>query len=782
MPCTPRFRKKISVFGVCSSRKHRNFVKIMYCEGMADDLTMTPAVPLAVDHNDLDAVSNGVFYNPHAILGAHQHPQNAGRTTVRVLKPLAKKVTIITADGEFPAQHEWNGVFVAVVPSQRGEDGSYTVPDYRVRTQYEDGTRLLEDDAYRFLPTVGQMDEYLIGEGRHERLWTVLGAHVRTFDDPMGSPDDPESHTLSGVSFAVWAPNAHVVRVIGDFDGWDGRKYAMRSMGHSGIWELFIPGLRAGMKYKYQILNANNEWTEKCDPMEFGHEVPPRTASIVVDSTYEWQDNAWMEQRREKNAHNAPMSIYEVHAGSWIRGLSYRDMADKLIAYVKQEHFTHLEFLPLAQHPFAGSWGYQVTGYYAPDSRFGSPDDFRYLVDRAHEEGIGVIMDWVPAHFPKDDFALARFDGTPLYENPDPLRGEQPDWGTYIFNFGRNEVRNFLVANAIYWMKEFHVDGLRVDAVASMLYLDYSRKPGQWRPNRYGGRENLEAIDFLKEATATAYKNNPGTVIIAEESTAWPGVTAPTSAGGLGFGFKWNMGWMHDTLQYMAEQPINRKWHHNEITFSLVYAYSEHYVLPISHDEVVYGKHSLIGKMPGSDPERFAQVRELFAYQWTHPGRKLSFMGNEIAQFNEWNSNESLDWTCLSSPDHKGVQTLVADLNEYYRNTPALWELDFDQSGFQWLTSDDSDHNTLSYVRYDKAGHPVVVVVNFSGSQWNNYQLALPQGGRWHEVINTDDVKYDGNGAHNEPFEATGGPFHSRPASAYITVPPLSAVIFEPED
>jgi 1,4-alpha-glucan branching enzyme len=749
--------------------------------GNMSDVTMTSSsTVLPVDHNDLDAVSNGLYFNPHAILGAHLNAANSPFSTVRVLKPLATKVTIITQSGTYAAHHEWNGVFVAVVPSTKEQDGNYSTPDYRVRTEYKDGTVLVEDDPYRFLPTLGQMDTYLISEGRHERLWQVLGAHVRHYDDPMGDPSHPNSHTISGVSFAVWAPNAHVVRVVGDFDDWDGRQYCMRSMGSSGVWELFIPGLRPGMKYKYQILNANNEWKEKADPLEFSHEIPPRTASIVADTSFDWSDQAWMDQRKKTNAHLKPMSIYEVHADSWKQGLSYRDMATQLVDYVKKENFTHVEFMPLAEHPFSGSWGYQVTGYYAPDSRFGSPQDFKYLVNAFHKAGIGVIMDWVPAHFPKDDFALARFDGTPLYENPDPMRGEQPDWGTYIFNFGRREVRNFLVANAVYWLKEFHVDGLRVDAVASMLYLDYSRKPGQWRPNRFGGRENLEAIDFLKEATATAYKDNPGTVIIAEESTAWPGVTAPTNAGGLGFGFKWNMGWMHDTLSYLKEQPINRKWHHNEITFSMVYAYTEHYVLPISHDEVVYGKKSLIGKMPGNDRERFAQVRELFAYQWTHPGRKLTFMGNEIAQWGEWDYRKSLDWVCLQSPDHRGVQTLVADLNRYYRATPALWEEDFDQKGFQWLTSDDADHNTLSYVRYDSHGHPVVVIVNFSGSQWNNYQVALPQGGSWHEVINTDDKCYDGAGVVNQPFEATGGPFHSRPASAYLTIPALSAIILEP--
>ena len=445
----------------------------------------------------------------------------------------------------------------------------------------------------------------------------ALGARVLRYDDPLGSNDGVKGEQLAGTAFTVWAPNAHAVRVVGDFNGWNGRTHAMRELGSSGVWELFIPGVETGTIYKYEILNANNEWVMKADPMERSHEIPPRTGSIVVDSVHAWHDENWMDQRAKTDPHNGPVSIYEVHASSWRKDVkNYRELADKLVPYVQKEGFTHVEFMPLAEHPFSGSWGYQVTGYYAIDSRLGGPDDFKYLVEKMHEAGIGVIMDWVPAHFPKDAFALGRFDGTPLYEDPDPTRGEHPDWGTYVFNFGRREVRNFLVANACFWLDEYHIDALRVDAVSSMLYLDYSRKPGQWHPNIYGGRENLEAIDFLKEATATAYKNNPGIMMIAEESTAYPGITAPTDAGGLGFGLKWNMGWMHDTLQYLHEEPINRKWHHNEITFSMVYAYSEHYVLPISHDEVVYGKGSLFGKMPGDDWQRYAGVRALFAYQW----------------------------------------------------------------------------------------------------------------------------------------------------------------------
>lgn len=743
---------------------------------------ITDATPIEVDHDALDRVSNGVYYDPHQILGAHLNPAPDDRyATVRVLRPMAKEVTIVTVDGvEYEAKHEWNGVFVAVVPAASAKDGSHSVPDYRIHATYEDGSETVLDDPYRYLPTVGDVDMYLFGEGRHYRLWEVMGAHVRTYIDPMGSPDGSSADSITGVSFVVWAPNAHCVRVVGDFNGWSGRTHAMRELGNSGIWEIFIPGLKGGDRYKFELLNANNEWKQKADPYERHHQIPPETASIVSDSHYQWQDEEWMQRRSTTNPHTGPLSIYEVHAGSWKQGYTYRQLADELVRYVKDMGFTHVEFLPLAEHPFAGSWGYQVTGYYAPDSRFGDVDDFKYMVDRFHKAGIGVIMDWVPAHFPKDDFALGRFDGTPLYEDPDPLRGEHPDWGTYVFNFGRNEVRNFLVANACYWLDEYHVDGLRVDAVSSMLYLDYSREPGQWRPNIYGGRENLEAIEFLKEATGTCYLNYPGIMMIAEESTAWPGVTAPTSANGLGFGLKWNMGWMHDTLQYLQYPPIDRKWHHDEITFSMVYAYSEHYVLPISHDEVVHGKGSLIGRMPGNDWQRFAGVRALFAYQWTHPGKKLSFMGNELAQFGEWNENWSIDWDSLNWQDHQGVQRLVRDLNRVYRENPALWELDNDPAGFQWLTSDDADHNTLNYMRLDKAGNPLVVVVNFSGTAWSDYQVPLPRGGKWKEILTTDDLAYGGSNIHNDDIEANAGEYHSRPFSTKVTVPALGAIFLKP--
>ena len=741
-------------------------------------------VAVQVNQGDLDQVSNATFYNPHAILGAHlAEGEQAQYTTVRVLRPFAKTVTIVTQAGEYEARHEFNGVFVAIVPSVVNDDGGYSVPDYRVKVSYEDVPETIQDDPYRYLPTVGEMDMYLFGEGRHERLWDALGAHVREYDDPMGGVDGTPGEKVTGVSFAVWAPNAHAVRVIGSFNGWDGRCHAMRELGSSGVWELFIPGVKAGDVYKYQILNANWEWVDKADPMERSHEIPPATGSVVVDSKHEWHDEEWMERRAATDPHNGPVTIYELNALSWRKDVNnYRELADKLVPYVQKMGFTHVEFMPLAEYPFTGSWGYQVTGYYAIDSRLGGPDDFKYLVEKLHEAGIGVIMDWVPAHFPKDAFALGRFDGTPLYEDPDPTRGEHPDWGTYIFNFGRNEVRNFLVADACFWLNEYHMDGLRVDAVSSMLYLDYSREPGQWHPNIYGGRENLEAIDFLKEANATAYKNNPGIMMIAEESTAYPGITAPTDAGGVGFGLKWNMGWMHDTLQYLHESPINRKWHHDEITFSMVYAYSERYVLPISHDEVVYGKGSLLGKMPGDNWQKYAGVRALFAYQWAHPGKKLTFMGNELAQWGEWDHDNSIDWDCLNWQEHASVQRLVADLNKLYKQTPAIWSQDFTPDGFQWLTSDDADHNTLSFVRIGTKGEECVVVVNFSGEAWSDYQVALPHGGRWTEVLSTDSTVYGGSGISNGTFEADAGEYHSRPASARITVPALAAVFLKPEN
>ena len=617
---------------------------------------------------------------------------------------------------------------------------------------------------------------YLFKQGNNCEAYRYFGAHI---EQRAGE---------TGVVFRVWAPHATAISVVGDFNSWKPGSHPMRKVDGDSVWELFIPGMKEYDVYKYCVTTRSGDLVYKADPYAFHAETRPSNGSKVYDlNGFVWHDTAWQSAQKKADVINGPMNIYEMHAGSWKMkegGLpyNYSELADELIPYITEMGYTHVELLPVMEYPFDGSWGYQVTGYFAPTSRYGTPKDFMAFVDKMHEAGIGVIMDWVPAHFPKDAFALGRFDGTPLYEDPDPLRGEHPEWGTYVFNFGRREVRNFLVANALFWLEDLHVDALRVDAVSSMLYLDYSREPGHWRPNIYGGRENLEAIDFLKEATATAYKNNPGVMVIAEESTAWPGITAPTSAGGIGFGMKWNMGWMHDTLEYLHEEPINRKWHHNEITFSMVYAYSEHYVLPISHDEVVYGKGSLYGKMPGDDWQKLAGVRSMFAYQWAHPGKKLSFMGNELAQWGEWDHDASIDWDCLNWQEHRQVQTMVADLNAFYKAHPALWSQDFDPAGFQWLTSDDADHNTLSFLRIGTKGETLAVVVNFSGEAWSDYQVALPTGGKWTEVFTTDDAKYGGSDIHNGTFEAVEGEYHSRPFSAKITVPALGVVFLKPED
>ncbi|MDQ2624589.1 MAG: 1,4-alpha-glucan branching protein GlgB, partial [Actinomycetota bacterium] len=711
---------------------------------------------------DLAAVAAGTHGDPHTILGPHP---GTGGVDVRILRPLADEVTITTTDGQFPARHLEGGVWGALLPGT-------AVPDYRVVARYGEVSTTL-DDPYRFLPTIGALDLHLIAEGRHEQLWTVLGANLKSYPSVLGE--------VHGTAFAVWAPNARAVRVVGDFNHWQGASHAMRTLGTSGVWELFVPDVGAGARYKFEILGRDGSWRQKADPLARGTEVPPATGSVVVDSRYEWADGEWMAARAATDPHTGPMSVYEVHLGSWRPGLGYREVADQLAEYVTGLGFTHVELMPVAEHPFGGSWGYQVSSYFAPTSRFGHPDDFRYLVDRLHRAGLGVILDWVPAHFPKDEWALGRFDGTPLYEHPDPLRGEQPDWGTFVFDFGRNEVRNFLVANAVYWLEEFHIDGLRVDAVASMLYLDYSRTAGQWRPNAFGGRENLEAISFLQEANATAYRRAPGIVMIAEESTAWPGVTAPTNAGGLGFGLKWNMGWMNDSLRYLAEEPINRRYHHHEATFSLVYAFSEQFVLPLSHDEVVHGKGSLLTKQPGDRWQQLAGLRNLFAYQWSHPGKQLLFMGGELAQDYEWAEGGSLPWHVLDDPAHAGVHRLVGDLNAFYKAHRAMWSLDHSGAGFEWIDSNEADLNTLSYVRKGDDGSVVVVVVNFAGTPHEGYRLALPHGGAWREAINTDATAYGGSGVGNlGTVHADGTPFKGRPDSVVVRVPPLATLYLTP--
>jgi len=543
-----------------------------------------------------------------------------------------------------------------------------------------------------------------------------------------------------------------------------------------------VPDALPGQRYKYRILGSDGIWRDKADPLAAHTETPPRTASVIFKSHYGWKDDDWLHQRAGGRLHREPMSIYEVHLGSWRPRLSYMEIADQLTEYVTDLGFTHVEFMPVMEHPFGGSWGYQVTGYYAPTARFGDPDQFRFLVDRLHQAGIGVLLDWVPAHFPRDDWALARFDGTPLYEHADPRRGEHPDWGTYIFDFGRPEVRNFLVANALYWCEEFHVDGLRVDAVSSMIYLDYSREEGQWVPNVHGGRENLDAISFLQEMNATVYKHHPGVVTIAEESTAWPGVTRPTDADGLGFGFKWNMGWMHDTLGYLAREPIHRQWHHNEVTFSLAYAWTENFILPISHDEVVHGKGSLAGKMPGDTWQRLANTRALLAFMWAHPGKQLLFMGSELADDREWSDSLGLDWDMLHDPARAGVQRLVRDLNRVYRDGEALWSQDSTPEGFRWITADDAMHNTLAFVRRGANGSAVVCVVNFAGAPHDNYRMGLPSGGLWREVINTDATVYGGSNVGNlGAVKADDVSYQGLPASAQLRLPPLGALWLVPD-
>ncbi len=610
--------------------------------------------------------------------------------------------------------------------------------------------------------SLGELDLYLIAEGRHEQLWKALGAQVKR----------DESGALLGTTFSVWAPNAQAVSLIGDHNFWDRNSHQMHRIGSSGIWEIFVADIGVGTKYKFAVCGIDGRWVDHADPMARATEIPPLTASVVEESVYQWKDEAWITQRSQFQSWRSAVSVYEVHLGSWKIGLSYKEMAVELVEYIQQQGFTHVEFLPVTEHPYGPSWGYQVTSYFAPTSRFGSPDEFKFLVDALHNAGIGVILDWVPAHFPKDEWALAKFDGTALYEHADPRLGEHPDWGTLIFNFGRNEVRNFLVASALYWLTEFHIDGLRVDAVASMLYLDYSREEGQWLPNVNGGRENLEAVQLLQEATSTAYKTHPGIMMIAEESTAWSGVTADTTGGGLGFGFKWNMGWMHDTLQYLSHEPIHRVYHHNEITFSILYAWSENFMLPLSHDEVVHGKGQLVNKFPGDRWQKLATLRALYGFMWAHPGKKLLFMGSEFAQNDEWNESAGLQWHLTEYAEHQGVQKSVAELNAIYKSTPALWEKDTNPEGFTWLVGNDGAANVIAFARWDEYASALVSVTNFSPVPHDNYQLPFPNAGVWCEVLNTDDVSFGGSGVNNEPVIVGASQIAS------VRIPPLATVWF----
>ncbi len=720
---------------------------------------------------DIRHLVAGDSWDPHGVLGVHEaDPSDSSPSrpvldgwVIRAWRPDAGSVTCIV-DGEVFSKLE------SIDPAGLFEGRLGSKPEaYELEVTYPGGRTFTIHDPYSFLPTVGEVDLHLIGEGNHRRLHEVLGAHLR------------EVNGITGTSFAVWAPNARGVRVVGSMNDWDGRLHPMRALGGSGIWELFIPSVEEGALYKFEILTSGGALTLKIDPFARAAEHPPGSACIVSRSHFEWTDENYLTAPRDH--HRSPMSIYEVHLGSWRRRsdgepLSYREIAGQLPDYCREMGFTHVEFLPVAEYPFGGSWGYQVSHYFAPTARYGSPDDLRFLVDTLHSAGIGVLVDWVPAHFPKDEWALARFDGTALYEHVDPRRGEHPDWGTLVFNFGRNEVRNFLISNALYWLEEFHIDGLRVDAVASMLYLDYSRKEGEWVPNQFGGRENLEAIEFLKQLNAIVYEEHPSVLMIAEESTAWPGVTRPVHLGGLGFGFKWNMGWMHDTLAYFERDPIYRRFHHNNLTFSFMYAWSENFALPLSHDEVVHGKGSLLSKMSGDRWQHFANLRALFGYMWAHPGKKLLFMGGEIAQEREWNHDQSLDWFLLEDDMHMGMQTMMADLNKTYAAIPALWEADHQPDGFRWIDANDADNNVVSFLRRDTKGDDLLVcIANLSPIPHEGFRIGLPRAGEWQEVLNTDAGLYGGTNMGNlGAVIAEAYPWHGLDHSGVVTLPPLGVL------
>ncbi|MFH9429153.1 1,4-alpha-glucan branching protein GlgB [Streptomyces sp. NPDC017615] len=723
------------------------------------------ASAVALEGVERDRLLGGTHHDPHSLLGAHPVPDGV---LFRALRPNARGVSVLVDGVRSPLASEGDGLFSAVLPYPE-------IPAYELVVGYENGEaqdawEQTVHDPYRFAPALGELDLHLIREGRHEELWKALGAEPMTHEG------------VAGTRFTVWAPNAQGVRLAGDFTFWDGTQYPMRSLGAAGVWEVFLPGIGEGAKYKFEITSRYGHRFLKADPMARLTEVPPDTASVVTSSSYAWDDGQWMAHRGDTPVHRAPLSVYEVHLPSWRPGLTYRELAEELPAYVRDLGFTHVELMPVAGHPFSGSWGYQVTSYYAPTPRLGSPDDFKYLVDALHRAGIGVIMDWVPAHFPKDDWALARFDGDPLYEPGDSRRAEHPDWGTYEFDFGRTEVRNFLVANAVYWCEEFHIDGLRVDAVASMLYLDYSRDSGQWAPNVFGGREDLDAVAFLQEMNATVYRRCPGVVTIAEESTAWEGVTRPTDSGGLGFGLKWNMGWMHDSLEYVQKEPVHRKYHHHDMTFSMVYAYSENYVLPISHDEVVHGKQALVSKMPGDWWQRRANHRAYLGFMWAHPGKQLLFMGQEFAQGAEWSEKHGPEWWLLaddyhSAADHRGMRDLVRDLNTVYRDAPALWQRDTDPGGFQWSMCDAADDNVFAFVRYAEDGTPLLAVSNFSPVVREDYRLWAPeQVPAWQEALNTDAVRYGGSGV---PV-GDAGKLCPEDGKLRLTLPPLSTVWLTP--
>ncbi|MDO5706457.1 MAG: 1,4-alpha-glucan branching protein GlgB [Paracoccus sp. (in: a-proteobacteria)] len=715
------------------------------------------SAPPFLTQDDIARLNQGRHDRAFDVLGLHDG-------WLVALSPDTADLTALTSGGEVPMTRIAGDLFSARVAG-----------DYRLRARFGNGDVLDYDDPYRFGPVLGETDLYLLGEGTHRQLWRALGAHVMTHQG------------VDGTHFAVWAPNARRVSVVGDFNAWDGRRHPMRRLGASGVWEIFIPALTEGALYKYEVIDTDGRAVLKADPVGFGAQHPPEKASMVRDlSGYGWHDQDWMAARAAAQDRAAPISIYEVHLGSWRRkwneggrSLSYKELAHDLVNYVRDMGFTHIELLPVSEFPFDGSWGYQPVGLYAPTIRFGPAHEFRDLVDAAHRAGLGVLLDWVPGHFPSDAHGLARFDGTALYEHADPKEGFHQDWNTLIYNYGRTEVQNFLTANALYWLEEYHIDGLRVDAVASMLYRDYSRPEGQWVPNRDGGRENYEAIAFLQNMNIAAYAESPGIITVAEESTSFPKVSAPVDAGGLGFGYKWNMGWMNDTLRYMQRDPVYRKHHHNQMTFGLIYAFSENFILPISHDEVVHGKGSMLRKMPGSEWDQFANLRAFYGFMWAHPGKKLLFMGCEFAQPEEWNHNGELNWHAACQPLHKGMQRLVRDLNTLYRGAPALHVGDCDSSGFQWIATN-AEESTFSFIRRGGPDDPpVVAVCNFTPVERSAFRVGVPQGGFWREALNTDAKIYGGAGRGNlGGVRAEAAPHDGQPAMIEITLPPLSVVIF----
>ena len=730
---------------------------------------MPKSVDYRVSADTLTALAEARHDDPFAVLGPHAV---AGGVVIRALVPGAERLEVIeeatgAVAGELERRHPV-GLFEGLLADRPAWFG------YVLRAHHAGGSWEVHD-PYRYPPVLGALDDYLIREGTHQRLWERLGAHAI------------EHAGVRGVHFAVWAPNASRVSVVGDFNAWDGRRNAMRRRGGVGIWEIFIPGLDEGALYKYEIRGGDGTLLPlKADPLGTGAELRPQTASVVrrVDD-FRWNDAGWCAARGAAQAVDAPISILEVHLGSWARGegdrfLSYDELGERLVAYATGLGFTHLELLPINEHPFDGSWGYQPVGLFAPTSRHGTPQDFARFVDRCHAAGLGLLLDWVPGHFPTDAHGLGRFDGTALYEHADPRQGFHQDWNTLIYNFGRTEVANFLHANALFWLERYHIDGLRVDAVASMLYLDYSRQADAWVPNKFGGRENLEAVDFLRRMNELAYAQAAGIMTVAEESTAWPGVSRPTWAGGLGFGYKWNMGWMHDTLEYMGKDPAHRAWHHHQMTFGLLYAFSENFVLPLSHDEVVHGKGSILARMPGDTWQKFANLRAYYGFMWGHTGKKLLFMGQEFAQGGEWNHQQSLDWHLLDIGWHKGVQLLVKDLNHLYRALPALHQRDCDGAGFAWVEANDAAHSVFAWLRHGRPGTPsVLVVCNFTPVPRPDYRIGLPAPGRWRETLNTDATLYGGSGMGNlGGVEATAEPWHGQPYSAKITLPPLATLFF----